>query len=618
MNDWKRTVPCGTLTADDIGKEVVLNGWVNRQRDFGDLVFIDLRDRTGLVQVVVDAQASPDLVEVANGIRSEYVLAVRGAVRARRPGTVNPNLSTGEIEVAAQAIEILNTSKTLPFQISDEENMSQVDESLRVKYRYLDLRRPKMQAMLELRHRAVKLMRDFLDERGFLEIETPIMTKSTPEGARDYLVPYRLDPGLFYALPQSPQQYKQLLMVAGCERYFQIARCFRDEAQRADRQPEFTQLDLEMSFVSQEDVLELIEAMTIFVVRQLSDKEMPTPFPRFTYDEAMRRYGTDKPDIRFGLELVDLGPIAAQSEFTVFRSALEGGGQVKAVRYPGGAALSRREVDELGMFCKEFGAKGLATIAVTEPNPAGVKSAIAKFFTDAQMQQILRASEAQAGDLIGIIADPDPAVVANVLSRLRVEIGRRLGLRDPNKLYFCWVVDFPLVEWNKDENRWDATHHPFTMPKASDLHYFDTDPGKIRAECYDIVCNGTEWASGSIRIHRPDIQARVFDLLGISKEKQEERFGHILEAFSYGAPPHGGIAPGIDRLVMFLLDEPNIREVMAFPKVGLGYDPMMGAPSPVDQPQLDELGLRIVPRKKEEAPTPKPHPPAAATTPSPQ
>jgi len=393
-------------------------------------------------------------------------------------------------------------------------------------------------------------------------------------------------------------------MVAGCERYFQIARCFRDEAQRADRQPEFTQLDLEMSFVDQEEILELIEALTIFVVQQLSEKEMPVPFPRFTYDEAMRRYGTDKPDIRFGLELVDLSPIAAESEFTVFQSALESGGQVKAVRYPGGAALSRREVEELGQFCKEFGAKGLATLAVTEPTPSGVKSAVAKFLSKAQMQALLTACEAQAGDLIGIVADADPAVVANVLSRLRVEIGRRLDLRDPNKLAFCWIVDFPLVEWNKDENRWDATHHPFTMPKESDLHYLDTDPGRIRAQCYDIVCNGTEWASGSIRIHRPDIQAKVFGLLGISREKQEERFGHILEAFSYGAPPHGGIAPGIDRLVMFLLDEPNIREVMAFPKMGLGYDPMMGAPSPVDTAQLDELGLRITPRKKEETPTP--------------
>lgn len=599
MNNWQRSVGCGELTATDVDKEVILNGWVHRQRDFGDLVFIDLRDRTGLVQVVTDAASVPDLIPIANSVRSEYVLSVRGRVRRRRPGTENPNLRTGEIEVAAEVIEILNPSKPLPFQINDEANMPLVDETLRLRYRYLDLRRPPMYERLALRHRAVKLIRDFLDAEGFLEVETPVLTKSTPEGARDYLVPYRLEPGQFYALPQSPQQYKQLLMVAGIERYFQIARCFRDEAQRADRQPEFTQLDVEMSYVTQEDILALIERLTISVVEQLSDKTMLKPFPRFTYDEAMRRYGNDKPDIRFGLELVDLGPELHSTTFSVFQSALDGGGQVKAVRYPGGASLSRKEIDDLTNFCKEFGAKGLATVAVTEPNPAGVKSSLAKFLTEAQMQAILTQTEAAAGDLICIVADPKPSVVANVLSRLRLEIGQRCGLRDPNKLYFCWVIDFPLVEWDEEEKRWEATHHPFTMPRESDLHYMETDPGKIRAQCYDIVCNGTEWASGSIRIHRPDIQARVFDLLGISKEKQQERFGHILDAFSYGAPPHGGIAPGIDRLLMFLFDEPNIREVMAFPKMGLGYDPLMDAPSSVDEAQLQELGLRIRPHKKD-------------------
>ena len=601
MNNWKRTVHCGALTAADVDTEVTLNGWAHRQRDFGDLVFIDLRDRTGLVQVVVDAKDAPaELVALANSVKSEFVLVVKGKVRRRRPGTENPNLKTGEIEIAAAEIEVLNAAKTLPFQIADEAGMTQVDEALRLKHRYLDLRRPSMYERLEMRHKAVKLIRDFMDARGFLEIETPIFTKSTPEGARDYLVPYRLDPGLFYALPQSPQQYKQLLMVAGCERYFQIARCFRDEAQRADRQPEFTQLDVEMSFVEQEDVLSLIEEMTIELIETLSDKEIIKPFPRFTYDESLRRFGNDKPDIRFGLELVDLAESVQGSAFSVFQNALESGGQVKAVRYPGGASLSRKEVDELGAFCKEFGAKGLATISVTEPNPAGVKSAIAKFLSEEQMQSVLTAAEAQAGDLVAIIADPSPAVVANVLSRLRVEIGRRLGLRDPKKLYFCWVTDFPLVEWNEDEQRWDAMHHPFTAPYESDLAYFDTDPARIRAQCYDIVCNGTEWASGSIRIHKPDVQARVFDLLGISKEKQQERFAHILEAFSYGAPPHGGIAPGIDRLLMFLFDEPNIREVMAFPKMGLGYDPLMDAPSTVDEAQLKELGLQILPRKPKE------------------
>jgi aspartyl-tRNA synthetase len=598
VTDWQRTVGCGELAAEDVGRDVVLNGWVNRQRDFGDLVFVDLRDRTGLVQIVVDAQDAPDLVSLANSLRSEFVLSVKGSVRRRRPGTENPSLPTGEIEIAASSIDVLNQSRPLPFQIADEEKMPFVDETLRLKYRYLDLRRPAMYRRLALRHQAIKLMRDFLDAEGFLEIETPVITKSTPEGARDYLVPYRLDPGLFYALPQSPQQYKQLLMVAGAERYFQIARCFRDEAQRADRQPEFTQLDIEMSFVTQEDILSLVERLTIHVVSQLSEKRMVAPWPRFTFDEAMRRYGCDKPDIRFGLELVDLGPAVEGTAFSVFQSALEAGGQVRAVRYPGGASLSRKEQDDLGAFCREFGAKGLATILVTEPNASGVKSPLAKHLTAGQMEAILQACEAQAGDMLCIVADPNRSVVANVLSRLRLEIGRRLDLRDPNTLAFCWVTDFPLVEWNEDEKRWDAMHHPFTMPKESDLPYLDSDPARVRALCYDVVCNGTEWASGSIRIHRPDVQAKVFDLLGISRERQQERFGHILEAFTYGAPPHGGIAPGIDRLMMFLLDEPNIREVIAFPKLGMGYDPLMDAPSPVDQAQLDELGLKIVPRKR--------------------
>jgi aspartyl-tRNA synthetase len=603
-SNWKRTVNCGALTAADVDKEVTLNGWAHRQRDFGDLVFIDLRDRTGLAQVVVDKTDVPELVALANSIRSEFVLSIRGIVRRRRAGSENPNLATGEIEVAAKEIEVLNASKTLPFPVSDEAQMVSVDETLRLKHRYIDLRRPKMYQMLELRHRAIKIIRDVMDAEGFLEIETPIFTKSTPEGARDYLVPYRLQPGQFYALPQSPQQYKQLLMVAGCERYFQIARCFRDEAQRADRQPEFTQLDVEMSFVTQEDVLQLIERVTTEVVRRCSDKEVLSPFPRLTYDESFRLYGNDKPDLRFGLTLVDLGEIVNGSSFSVFQSALEGGGQVKAVRYPGGASLSRKEVDGLGEFCKEFGAKGLATIGVTDrtarPLFGGVKSAIAKFLSEEQLESVLTACGAEAGDLVCIIADPKKSIVASVLSRLRLEIGRRLNLRDPNKLTFCLVTDFPLVQWNEDEQRWEAEHHPFTMPYEEHLAYLQTDPGQIRAQCYDLVCNGQESASGSIRIHRPDIQARVFDLLGISKEKQQERFAHILEAFAFGAPPHGGFASGIDRLMMNLLDEPNIREVMAFPKMGLGYDPLMDAPSDVDEVQLQELGLRIVPHKKEE------------------
>ncbi len=598
MNNWKRTEHCGTMRSSDIDKEVVLNGWAHRQRDFGDLVFIDLRDRTGLVQVVVDKKDVPELVATANSLRNEFVLSVRGVVRARRQGTENANLETGEIEIAATGLEILNASRGLPFQVSDEEQMRLVDETLRVKYRYLDLRRPKMYAMLEMRHRAIKRIRDYMDRQSFIEIETPLFTKSTPEGARDYLVPYRLEPGLFYALPQSPQQYKQLLMVAGCERYFQIARCFRDEAQRADRLPEFTQLDVEMSFVEQEDVLQLIEGMTIDVVEHLSEKQLPQPFPRLTYDEAMSRFGSDKPDLRFGLELVDLGAIVRPAEFAVFESALVNGGQVKAVRYPGGASLSRKEGDDLGNFCKAFGAKGLAMIAVTQPNPAEVKSPLSKFLSDDVMQEVLTAVAAEAGDLICIVADAKPSVVANVLGRLRLEIGTRKGLRDPNVLQFALITDFPLVQWNEEGQRWEAEHHPFTMPYEEHLAYFDTDPSKIRAQCYDLVCNGQESGSGSIRIHRADIQTRVFDLLGISRETQQERFGHILEAFAYGAPPHGGFATGIDRLLMNLLDEPNIREVIAFPKMGFGYDPLMDAPSTVDDAQLLELGLRIIPRKK--------------------
>jgi len=600
VNNWKRTEACGTMRSADVGREVVLNGWVHRQRDFGDLVFIDLRDRTGIVQIVVDKKDAPELVATANSLRSEFVVSVSGLIRARRPGTENANLPTGEIEVAASGLEILNASKGLPFQISDEDQMRLVDETLRVKYRYLDLRRPAMYSMLELRHRAIKRIRDYMDSQTFIEIETPLFTKSTPEGARDYLVPYRLEPGLFYALPQSPQQYKQLLMVAGCERYFQIARCFRDEAQRADRLPEFTQLDVEMSFVEQEDVLKIIEGMTIDVVEYLSDKQLPKPFPRLTWDEALSRFGSDKPDLRFGLELIDLSDIVRTSGFSVFESALSNGGQVKAVRYPGGASLSRKEVDDLGTFCKEFGAKGLATIAVTQAEPLEVKSAISKFLTEDQIRSIVAAVEAEAGDQICIIADAKPAVVANVLGRLRLEIGRRKGLRDPNVLQFAIITDFPLVQWDEEAQRWEAEHHPFTMPYEEHLAYFDTDPAKIRAQCYDLVCNGQESGSGSIRIHRADIQARVFDLLGISREKQQERFAHILEAFAYGAPPHGGFATGIDRLLMNLLDEPNIREVIAFPKMGFGYDPLMDAPSSVDDVQLQELGLRIVPRKKSE------------------
>jgi len=597
VTHWQRTHDCGKININHVGEETVLNGWVNRNRDHGDLVFIDLRDRTGIVQVVIDAGTSPEVMEAARSLRSEFCLSVRGRVRARREGAVNPNIPSGEIEIVTDHREILSTSKALPFQVSDESAMAQVDETRRVKYRYIDLRRPKMYQMLALRHKVVTLIREFMNAEDFLEIETPIFTKSTPEGARDYLIPYRLTPGYFYALPQSPQQYKQLLMVGGVERYYQIARCFRDESQRADRQPEFTQLDLEMSFVTQEDILNLVERLITSVVGNVSEKQMLTPFPRLTWDEALRRYGSDKPDIRFGLELVDLSDIVRDSGFSAFDRILANGGQVKAVRYPNGTNLSRKEVDVVAEFCKEFGAAGMASVAVNELNAAGLKSPITKFFQPEKMEEILKACEAEVGDLLCIVADT-PKTVANVLGRLRLEIGNRLGLRDLNKLYFNFVTDFPLVQWDETEKRWDAEHHPFTMPLEEHLQYFDTDPGRMRAQCYDLVCNGQESGSGSIRIHRADIQSRVFSLLGISEETQRERFGHMLDAFSFGAPPHGGFAPGIDRLLMNLLDEPNIREVMAFPKMGLGHDPMMEAPSLVDEAQMKELGLEVKPHKK--------------------
>jgi aspartyl-tRNA synthetase len=606
MSFAQRTHDCGTFRLTHVGQTATVNGWAHKVRDLGGLFFVDLRDRTGLVQILLDPAKFSNLSE----IKPESALSITGEVRPRSEETRNPRLPTGDVEIVAASFEILSQSGVLPFPISDEEQMSSVNEELRIKYRYLDLRRPSMFRKLALRAAAVRKIRAYLDARGFVETETPIITKSTPEGARDYLVPYRLEPGKFYALPQSPQQYKQLLMVAGLERYYQIAKCFRDESQRADRQPEFTQLDLEMSFVTQEDVLQLAEGLTLEVINELIaefalDRDPVEPFPRLTYDDCMRRYGCDKPDLRFGLELFDVTDIAKGSEFGVFRTTAESGGFVRGVRYPGGASLSRKEISGLEEFCKTFGAKGMASFALAEGEGAvqdskgrWIKGGIAKFFKPEELSAIADTASAKDGDLLCFIADhwiPGN----NVLYRLRLEIGQRCGLRDPRKLNFCWVLDFPLVEWDEEAGRWSSTHHPFTGPKAEDLQFLESEPARVRADCYDIVCNGTEWASGSIRIHRPDIQARVFTLLGISEQAQRERFGHILEAFSFGAPPHGGIAPGIDRLVMLLLGEENIREVIAFPKIGLGTDPMMGAPDVIDPDQWSELGLELKTRSQQ-------------------
>lgn len=588
MQEWKRTVWNGTLRTEHINQTVRLNGWVHRVRDLGGLIFVDLRDRTGVVQVVFDPKVSQELMEQASSLRSEFCISVQGIVRKRWPGAENPRLPTGEIEVEAVQMSILNPSKTPPFPLTEED--SEPDESIRLRYRYLDIRRPTMYWRLETRHKVVKVIRDYLSERGFLEIETPILIKSTPEGARDFLVPSRFYPGKFYALPQSPQQLKQLLMVAGVERYFQIARCFRDEDPRADRQPDFTQLDLEMSFVEQEDILSLIEPLFIRIVQECSDKRVLDPFPRLTYDEAMARYGSDKPDLRFGMELTDLTDLLRDTPFQAFRGAIEAGGVVKAIVLPGCAGYSRKEADELTEFVKRFGAKGLGTIALGEQE---IRSPIAKHMASEEVQGIVERTGAKTGDLIALMAD-QPKIVHDCLGRLRVEMGKRLKLADPNLLAFAWILDFPLLEQDEETGHWTPMHHPFTSPQVQDIPLLDTDPARVKAQCYDLVCNGVELASGSIRIHRRDLQDKIFHLLGYTNEEIQERFGHMLEAFEYGAPPHGGIAPGIDRLVMLLCDDENIRNVIAFPKNAAYVDVMFGAPSEVSEEQLNELGIRVI------------------------
>ncbi|MFA5054655.1 MAG: aspartate--tRNA ligase [Dehalococcoidia bacterium] len=582
-----RTHGCGTLTAKDSGESVRLAGWVQKWRDHGGLIFIDLRDGTGLVQVVFNPKVSAEAHAIAAKLRNEYVLSVTGTVMKRLAGAENPNLLTGEVEVSVEKAELLNQSRTPPFDIGSDG--TDVDENVRLRYRYLDLRRTRMHDNIVLRHRVIKFMRDFLDERGFLEIETPIMIKSTPEGARDYLVPSRVQPGKFYALPQSPQQMKQLLMVAGFDKYFQIARCFRDEDLRADRQPEFTQLDLEMGFIDQEDILKLMEDMFVAIVENVTPKyKMIKPFPRLTYRESMDRFGSDKPDIRYGMEIKDMSDIAARTEFGVFKSALDAGGIVRGICAPGCAGYSRKQVDDLGEFLKAYGSKGLLNLPV---GGEGAKAVVTKFFSEEQKEEMRRRFEAKDGDMIFIVAGARP-VVEQSLSALRGEMAKRLNLADPDVLAFCFIVDFPMFEKNK-EGRWDSTHHPFTAPQDEHIPLLDTDPGKVLAKCYDMVCNGLELCSGSIRIHKSELQQKIFQILGYTEEETRKRFGHMLEAFEYGAPPHGGIAPGIDRFVMILAGESSIREVIAYPKNKSAADVMFDAPSEVSEEQLKDLHLRL-------------------------
>ncbi|HRN66860.1 MAG TPA: aspartate--tRNA ligase [Promineifilum sp.] len=585
-----KTHSCGELRAEHIGRTVTLAGWVNRRRDMGGVIFIDLRDRAGKTQAVVDSGRTPAGFTTAEGIRSEYVVQVTGVVSRRPAGQENMNLPTGEIEILVDKVVILNTAKTTPFLIDRDDP---VDETTRLRYRYLDLRRERMQRNIILRHNAVKFIRDFLATRDFVEIETPILFKSTPEGARDYLVPSRVHPGKFYALPQSPQQLKQLLMVAGYERYFQIARCFRDEDLRADRQPEFTQLDMEMSFIERDDLLNLIEELMVGMVQAVSLVPLvSTKFPRLSYAEATERFGTDRPDLRYGMELKDISDIVRDSAFRVFAENVAAGKPVKAICAPGCGTYSRKQIDELEEIARGQGAKALAWLAI-QPETGEMRGPIAKFFTVDQLIAITECLDARPGDLI-LISSDTKAIVNNVLSTLRTELARRLGYTDKKELSFAWVIDFPLFEEGLEDGHFAPSHHMFTAPKPEHISLLDTDPAAVLSQQYDLVCNGFEVAGGSIRIHDQELQAKIMSLIGFSMEQAREQFGHLLEAFEFGAPPHGGIAPGIDRLVALMAGEPNIREVMAFPKTAQATDLMADAPSIVLQRQLDELQLAIV------------------------
>ena len=595
MQGLKRTHNCGVLRKEQVGSEVVLCGWVSRRRDHGGLIFVDMRDRSGLVQIVFDEAVMPaGTFHEAESLRSEFVLSIRGAVRARSEDTVNPHMKTGEVEIVVSELHILNKAKTPPFYIQDGID---VDEMIRLRYRYLDLRRPEMQANMILRHRVTKLMRDFFDRNGFLEIETPMLCKSTPEGARDFLVPSRLNAGEFYALPQSPQIFKQLLMVSGFEKYFQIVRCFRDEDLRADRQPEFTQLDIEMSFMDQDSILSLMEEMVKELFEKSIGAKIEIPLPRMSWDEAMERFGSDKPDLRFGMELQDITDYVGGSEFKVFNAVLEMGGRVKVINVEGYANIPRRELDGLVSYVQGYGAKGLAWIQYTEE---GVKSPFKKFYSDETFERIKNAVGAKTGDLLLVVAD-QPAVVAQALGELRLEMGRRRNLIDPDALSFLWVVDFPMFEYSAEEKRYKAMHHPFTAPRDEDIPLLQTDPGRVKANAYDMVLNGVEIGGGSLRIYRSDLQEQVFETLGLSPEEAREKFGFMMNAFEYGTPPHGGLAFGLDRLVMLMAKRRSIRDVIPFPKTQSASDVMCEAPSPVDEKQLRELYIRTaVPKKKAE------------------
>ena len=592
-----KSIDCGSLRKTHLSQDVTLAGWVHRRRDHGNIIFLDLRDRSGLIQVVFDPKSAPQAHNIAESVRNEWVLKIKGVVSNRPEGTINPDMPTGDVEIFANDIEIMSRSKTPPFYINEE---SDVDESIRLRYRYMDLRRPFMQEILVLRHKVVKFIRDFLDNYDFIEIETPILIKSTPEGARDYIVPSRVHPGMFYALPQSPQQLKQLLMASGFEKYFQIARCFRDEDLRADRQPEHTQLDLEMSFVHRDDVLSLIEELMINLVESIiPDKKINKPFPKITYHESMDRYGTDKPDLRFGLEIIDITKCFITSEFQVFQKVIEDGGVVQGIVVPGQGNMSRKKLDKLVEKARQLGAQGLVWIGLPEELASedydleNIRSSISKYITQEELKKVVLATKSSANDLL-LIVSGEKKLTQTVLGQLRNSLGLSLELVDQNQLEFAFIIDFPLFEPGDNEGQWTAAHHAFTMPKEGQAAKLETDPGSVIADSYDLVCNGLEIASGSIRVHDRELQERILKVLGYNLEQINERFGQLLESFDYGAPPHGGIAPGIDRLVMVLAGLDSIRDTIAFPKTQSAVDPLFGSPGPVEDIHLDELKIRVL------------------------